>query len=151
MLGKMMGKGGQAAGKEGAAVAAKAYDILEGTQVDTTDLPVAPRSAFRKRPQKIAYDKNEYYMFRLPSEDAKLMAPFDKDAIFGKRDGINYSPHIKTQIDIDTKLVWLIGGMSVFALFAMGRDNNEFSALRMNYRYSNWGRFSADDFVEKKH
>ena len=50
--------------------------------------------AFRKRPVKLAYDKNEYWMFRFPSEQAFLLVPFESADIFGKRKGITHSTHI---------------------------------------------------------
>ncbi len=36
-------------------------------------LPAAPRNPYRKRPTKIAYQKNDYLRFRLPSEEAFLL------------------------------------------------------------------------------
>ena len=126
------------------------YDIMKPSQLSGDNLPQAPRSAFRKRPVKLTYDRNEYWQFRLPSEDAQLMGPFQKDDVFGKRQGVDYSPHIKAQVELDTRLLWLIGGLSIFAMMAQAKGMEEFSALRLNYRQANMGRFSADDFVEKK-
>ena len=74
----------------------KMYDIYDGASIDASEIPRAPRTAFRKRPVKLQYDKNEYWTFRLPSEDAQLLGPFNKEEIFGKYDGVNYSPHIKS-------------------------------------------------------
>ena len=79
-----------------------------------------------------------------------MFAPFDKEEIFGKRHGVDYSPHIKTQVDLDTKLLWLIGGLTVAALMTMGGTLEETSALRLNYRMTNMGRITVDDLVEKK-
>lgn len=56
--------------------------------MDPTGLPTVSDSAFRKRPVKLSYDKNEFHMFRLPSEDAFLLSSYDKDELFGKRKGI---------------------------------------------------------------
>ena len=72
----------------------KNYDITTPTKINATDLPLAPQSAFRKRPVKLSYDKNEYHMFRLPSEDGFLLGSMDRDELFGKRKGVSHSPHI---------------------------------------------------------
>jgi len=45
---------------------------------------------------KLVYDKNDYHAFRLPSEQAFLLGPFDTEDIFGQRKGINHSPHIRS-------------------------------------------------------
>ena len=124
-------------------------DLYAGTRIDSTGIPRAPATAFRKRPVKLEYDKNEYYTFRLPSEDAQLLAPFDKEELFGKYDGVNYSPHIKSQVELDTKLLWVIGGITILTSLSIAGTSEEISALRLNYRMSNMGKFSADDFVEK--
>ena len=73
----------------------KNYDITASTKINSADLPLAPQSAFRKRPVKLSYDKNEYHMFRLPSEDGFLLGAMDRDEIFGKRKGTTHSPHIQ--------------------------------------------------------
>ena len=81
------------------------------------ELPLAPRSAFRKRPVKLEYDRNEFWMFRMPSEDAFLLNAFDRDDLFGARKGIQQSPHIKAQTDLDTNMLYLLGGVSFLMLF----------------------------------
>jgi hypothetical protein len=54
------------------------YDITSHTKVESTEqLPKVPASAFRKRPVKLSYDKNEYYTFRMPSEKDFLLGGFD--------------------------------------------------------------------------
>ena len=92
MLNRIMGRGATL----GATPAASEVplNVLDPRKVDTSDLPVAPKSAFRKRPVKLRYDKNEYWMFRLPSEQAFLFGAFDTSDLFGKRKGITHSPHI---------------------------------------------------------
>lgn len=72
----------------------KVYDITTTAKNEEQGLPLAPQSAFRKRPTKLVYDKNEYHMFRLPSEDGLLLGTMDRDELFGKRKGITHSPHI---------------------------------------------------------
>ena len=41
--------------------------------VSANQLDEAPRNPYRKRPVKLIYDKNEFHMFRLPSEKAFLL------------------------------------------------------------------------------
>ena len=54
------------------------YDITSHTRMENTEaLPKAPASAFRKRPVKLQYDKNEYYTFRMPSEKDFLLGGFE--------------------------------------------------------------------------
>jgi hypothetical protein len=36
--------------------------------ITAASLPRAPVNPYRKRPTKIVYDKNDFHMFRLPSE-----------------------------------------------------------------------------------
>ena len=58
-----MGKSqGAAAGAKAAAAAPEqTLDILSATRIDGSNLPRAPKSAFRKRPVRLAYDKNEFW------------------------------------------------------------------------------------------
>ena len=71
-------------------------DITESHKFKNPEsLPKAPNTAFRKRPVRLTYDKNEYYTFRMPSENDFLLSSFDSQDLFGKRKGINQSPHIK--------------------------------------------------------
>ena len=119
MLGKIAGKAQGAAG-EGAKAAAAAQgqraELFAAAKMDGASLPQAPQSAFRKRPVRLSYDKNEFYAFRLPSEHNFLMQNFDKTDVFGKRHGIQHSPHIKAQMDIDTKILLALIGASLLML-----------------------------------
>ena len=63
-------------------------ELCAAARIDASSLPRAPQSAFRKRPVRLTYDKNEFYRFRLPSENAYLLGNFDKHAIFGTRHGL---------------------------------------------------------------
>ena len=91
MFNKLAGK----AATNGAKAASGAQaELYAASRIDGSSLPQAPVSAFRKRPVRLSYDKNEYWMFRLPSENHGLLQPFDKQDIFGKRHGIDHSPHI---------------------------------------------------------
>ena len=74
----------------------KTYDISENYRGKAGDLPHAPANPYRKRPMKLKYDKNEYHSFRLPSENHFLLGSFDHEDIFGKRKGIDHSPHIRS-------------------------------------------------------
>lgn len=48
--------------KTSAQAASASYDVLAATRVEGTDkLPRAPASAFRKRPVRLDYDKNEFH------------------------------------------------------------------------------------------
>ena len=149
MLGKMMGKGATSGQAAAAQEAASQLNVLDAQKIDSSALPRAPVSAFRKRPVKLAYDKNEYWMFRLPSEQAFLLGSFDTADIFGKRKGITHSPHIKAQTDLDTNLLYLIGGVTLLMLATEIRRHAEFHPLRENFRNSNEGKFQASDFKEK--
>ena len=73
MLGKFASKA-QGSAADGAKAASSGLSELYGaTKMDGSSLPRAPSSAFRKRPVRLQYDKNEYYTFRLPSENAFLL------------------------------------------------------------------------------
>ena len=50
---------------------------------DGENLPRAPVSVYRKRPIKLIYDKNDYHMFRLPSEKTFLLGSYDYEDLFG--------------------------------------------------------------------
>ena len=99
---------------------------------------------------RLDYDKNEYFMFRLPSENHFLLSPFEKADIFGKREGLNHSPHIKQQIDLDTRLLLGLMGISALMLVSDFKRNAKFLNLRENFRTVGHGRFEADDFIVKK-
>ena len=127
MLGKMMGKAGGSGSKAAAAAASETpLNILDAKKVSAEGLPRAPVSAFRKKPVKLQYDMNEYHMFRLPSEKAFLFGSFDYNELFGRKKGITHSPHIQAQVDIDTRLLWLIGGLSVAMMCTEFKRQAEF-------------------------
>ncbi len=122
------------------------YDITAGTKVDATGLPLAPRSAFRKRPTKLVYDKNEFHMFRLPSEDGFLLGAMDRDELFGRRKGITHSPHIKAQTDLDSNLLWAFAAVTIFLAARELKRHDQFRTLRENFRASDLGKFKESDF-----
>ena len=133
--------------------AAKTLDTIEllaGTKIDGSHLPKAPTSAFRKRPVRLSYDRNEFYAFRLPSENAFLLGSFDKSSIFGTRHGIQHSPHLRAQMNIDTQILLGLCGATFAMLFFEFKRNGKLLALRENFRTVTYGRFQADDFIVKK-
>merc|ERR1719491_309994 len=142
-----MGKGGSTGTQ---AQAVSQLNILDSKKLDGSTLPIAPTSAFRKRPVRLHYDKNEYWMFRLPSEKAFLLDAFDSSDLFGKRKGITHSPHIKAQTDLDTNLLYLIGGVTLVMLATEIGRHSEFAPLRENYRNTDMGKFLASDFKDRK-
>ena len=117
------------------------YDITAASKESVDGLPLAPRSAFRKRPTKLAYDKNEYHMFRLPSEDGFLLGSFDRDELFGKRKGINHSPHIQAQTDMDSNLVWGFAAVTIVLAMYELRGHAKFRTLRTNFRDGETAKF----------
>ena len=100
---------------------------------------------------RLTYDKNEFWNFRLPTENNFLLQNFDKTAIFGKRHGLQHSPHIKAQMDIDTRLLLGLCGLTMVMLSCEFKRNGKLLNLRDNYRQVTYGRFSAEDFIEKKY
>ena len=137
----------QLASNVAATQSTKRFEYLGESKVDPAGLPLAPKSAFRKRPTKMVYDSNEYHMFRLPSEDAWLLGSFDRDELFGKRKGISHSPHIKAQTEMDSNILW---GLALFMILAAGyevKSHAQFRTLRENFRNSDMGRFKESDFI----
>lgn len=81
---------------EGAKAASAGLQELYGAaRMDGSSLPQAPKSAFRKRPVRLQYDKNEFYTFRLPSENTFLLGNFEKNDLFGKRTGTDHAPQYR--------------------------------------------------------
>lgn len=124
----------------------KQYDIMAGVKASGENLPKAPVNPYRKRPVKLAYDKNEFYSFRLPSEHHFLLGSMDTEDIFGKRKGIEHSPHIRSQLDLDSNMLWLWFFVTFVALALEMKYHDEFVALRHNFTNSDKGKFEYDDF-----
>ena len=148
MLGKFIKRGLSTAASENAAASTTSAttqitikDIYQNAGYDPVGIPRAKQSAFRKRPVKLNYDQNEYYSFRLPSEETSLLGNFDRDEIFGKRQGINHSPHIQAQINLDNRLLLLIGGLTVYMVLTLIPQTTEIQRLRKQYRRTDMGRF----------
>ena len=88
-------------------------------------------------------------MFRLPSEKAFLLGAFDTSDLFGQRKGITHSPHIQAQVDLDTRLLYLIGGLTLFMLAGEIPRHAKFAPLRENYKNIDMGKFQVSDFKDK--
>lgn len=95
---------------------------------------------------KLEYDANEYHMFRLPSESDTLFSGMDKDDIFGYRKGLQHSPFMQHQQNIDSRLVWVMILGSVVMMNIAIKRKAQISTLRENYRYSNMGWFDEESF-----
>ena len=85
-------------------------------------------------------------MFRLPSEKAFLLGGFDSEDIFGARKGINHSPHLRAQMDLDTNLVWGIALVSLGLMFLETKRTHSFISLRQNMVNADMGYFQEEDF-----
>jgi hypothetical protein len=127
----------------------KTYDLsatMREPKGTAAGLPQAPANPYRKRPMKLVYDKAEYYSFRLPSENHFLLSSFDQEDLFGKRKGIEHSPHIRAQLNLDSNLVFLYVLFTFIALGLEMKYHDEFRALRDNLVNHDMGKFSHDDF-----
>ena len=147
----MLNKFTQKAAGSGAAGAAASQSVglYDSTKIDGGNLPRAKQSAFRKRPVRLTYDKNEFWAYRLPSEQNFLTSAFSKQDVFGKNYGLEHSPHIAAQMNLDHKIfLGLIAGTILLAVGDQKR-NGSFMTLRGNARQVQYGRFEADDFVKK--
>ena len=78
------------------------------------------------------------------------MGTFESRDVFGKKEGLNHSPHIAAQMSVDQSL--LLGAIGVTFLMVTYEmsTNAQFSTLRENFRTTGYGRFEADDFIVKK-
>ena len=85
-------------------------------------------------------------MFRLPSEQHFLLGSFDTEDIFGKRKGIEHSPHIRAQLNLDSNLVWLYFLLTMLAFITDFKHHDEFLTLRENMFNADMGKFSIEDF-----
>ena len=125
----------------------KNYDITEvHKNTEAGELPKAPVNPYRKRPLKMVYDKNEFYTFRLPSEQHFLLSSYDSKDLFGKREGTNHSPHIKAQMDLDTNILWMWFLLTLVALGCEMKYQDEFVPLRENFVSSDFAKLELEDF-----
>ena len=90
-------------------------------------------------------------MFRMPSEETYLLDSFNKEDLFGKRKGITNSPHIKSQTDLDSNLVWAIAALMFGMLIYDIKPAAQMKTLRTNYRQSDMGKFEEADFKWETH
>ena len=92
------------------------------------------------------YDVNDFQMFRLPSEKAFLLGSLDNEKIFGARKGINHSPHIRSQMDLDTNMVWGFMLVSLLLLVVENKRSHNLVTLRENMLNADKGFFKVEDF-----
>ena len=126
----------------------KTYDLstdLTG-RGEGAGIPHAPVNPYKKRPVKLVYDKNEFHNFRLPSEQHFLFNTFDHQDIFGERKGINHSPHIQAQINLDNNLIWGIMIITVLMYIFEQKNHREFLGLRKNLLNSDMAKLTIEDF-----
>ena len=124
----------------------RTYDLSATLKGEAVSAAPGAANPYRKRPMKLVYDKAEYYSFRLPSEQHFLLSPFDQEDLFGKRKGIDHSPHIRAQLNLDSNLVFAYFLLTVLALACELKDMDEYQALRDNLLNHDMGRFAYDDF-----
>ena len=75
-----------------------------------------------------------------------LLGAFDHEDLFGKRKGIEHSPHIRAQLNLDSNLVYFYLLLTVIAFGMELKYHDEFVALRQNWVSSDMGKFKYDDF-----
>ena len=118
------------------------YDVDGITAIQ---LPPRPANPYSKKPVKLVYDKNEYHMFRLPSEKAFLLGSFDHNDIFGERKGMTHSPHLRAQMNLDSNLVWTLAIIMGIGLIIENKRSHDFVTLRENMVNSDKGWFKEED------
>ena len=123
----------------------KTYNVNWYSQ-EPTSLPAAPTSPWRKAPVKLRYDRQEYHMFRLPSEEKFLLGPFDRQEIFGKKEGRTHSKQVAAHINLDNNLIFALAIFTVLALWTEYKDHDEYYALRENFKNNDMGKFAIEDF-----
>lgn len=85
-------------------------------------------------------------MFRLPSEKVFLLGSFDYNDVFGERKGLQHSPHLRAQMNMDSNIIWAAAFFSL-ALFIMEQKRtHNVITLRENMQNANKGFFTAEDF-----
>ena len=133
-----------------ASAAFSSFDITNQSHKASAEqlnqIPKAPINPYRKRPVKLDYDKNEYWSFRLPSEDYFLLGSFDRHDLFGKRKGIEHSPHIRAQLNLDNKIIASFAGLFLVMAWFEIKNTDQTVTLRENYRKSDMGKFEISDF-----
>ena len=126
-------------------------ELFGSAKIDGSNLPQAPKSAFRKRPVRLSYDKNEFYTFRMPSERDFFLSSFDKNDLFGKRHGLQHSPHIQSQMTLDTRLLLGLVLMTFAMITTDFKKNDKNLNLRENFRaVGDIKNLKASDFIEKQ-
>ena len=85
-------------------------------------------------------------MFRLPSEKQFLLGGMDYNDLFGRRKNTDHSPHIRSQMDLDTNLCLMFLAFTLWALFYEDNRTHTFQTLRDNMLDVDKGRFKEEDF-----
>lgn len=75
-----------------------------------------------------------------------MLGSYDQDDLFGKRKGIEHSPHIRAQLDLDTRMVWAGVLLTFVALGFEFGYHDEFVPLRNNFVLVGAGKFEEGDF-----
>ena len=119
---------------------------FEQDGVTADQLPAAPKNPYRKRPVKLVYHKNDFHMFRLPSEKSFLLSSFNYNELFGEKKGMSHAPHIRSQMDLDTNVVLVFLGLTLGLLLWEPGRTHKLVTLRENMRNSDMGYFEEDDF-----
>jgi len=150
MLGKVLAKSRQDIYDAMLSISTKkTYDLTQSLREPSgtaSGLPNQTPSAFKKRPMKLVYDKNEFHAFRLPSENHFLLSGFDQEDLFGRRKGIEHSPHIRAQLNLDSNLVFIYFILTFIALGLEFKYHDEYVALRDNFVNHDMGKFTYEDF-----
>ena len=120
---------------------------IKNSQHDTEAVLPNVDTAFRKRPVKVRYDRKDYYKFYMPSEKSFLFSMFDREDIMGTRKNTQHSPHIRTQMDLDTKLLAFTVLLTVIMTLFNMKSFETYKILRQNHLNSELGKFSEDDFL----
>ena len=85
-------------------------------------------------------------MFRLPSEKNFLLSSYDYEDLFGQRKGITHSPHIRSQMNLDSNLVWVVVLVMGVGLVIENKRTHDFVTLRENMSNAEMGWFKEEDF-----
>ena len=121
------------------------YDVVKMTEMDGSHLPPAKISVFRKRPLKLKYDHNHYNRFLLPSERTFIYGWYDTEDLLGKRRNTSHSPHIRTQMDLDSNILWVWMLASIALLYLEFGYRDKFFTLRANFLLSEKGWIKEED------
>ena len=75
-----------------------------------------------------------------------MLGSFDRHDLFGKRKGIEHSPHIRAQLNLDNKILASVAGLMFVMLWLEVKNTDQTVTLRENFRKSDMGKFEIADF-----